>query len=128
MQIAEFFGVKNVKLQLRGDYPTIQTLFTRIHDIPFQAGPPQLLHHGTTERIAFPELDSNNQVQIVGTKGKYTVIRTTQPLKLDKMAMNLALTNRMDSWSGVSGAYGSTKALCMTLVESTASAILHAEL
>jgi hypothetical protein len=65
----------------------------------------------------------NNQVQILGSKGKYYVERSVQPAGIGKMAMNMALNEISDGWSGMSGAFGGTKKKCMELVTKTAETI-----
>lgn len=122
MGIGEMLGVKSVKLELKGNY-TFEELFEKIKDVEFEAGKPSLVKNGFAWVIAFPELDRNNQVQILGNKGKYQVTRSVQPAGVDKMLANMALDSLTDGWSSMSGGLGNTKKLCMELVEKTANTI-----
>ena len=123
MGIGEAFGVKMIKLNLQGDYPEMKDLYERIKDTEFEAGKPELFKNGFAWIIIFPELDRNNQVQILGSKGKYYVERSVQPAGIGNMAMNMALNEISDGWSGMSGAFGGTKKKCMELVTKTAETI-----
>lgn len=122
MGFGEMFGVKQVKLNLKGDYPTMESLYEAIKDLDFEAGKPQLVKQ-IAYVIAFPQLDRNNQVQILGGKGKYTVSRSVQPAGFDKMIGNMALDKVTGGWASVSGAFGDTKKRCMELVGKTAETI-----
>jgi hypothetical protein len=73
--------------------------------------------------IAFPQLDNNNQVQILGANGKYSVQRSVQPVGVDKMLMNMALDNLTGGLTSLSGAFGDTKKRCMELATKTADTI-----
>lgn len=122
MGLGEMFGVKQIKLNLKGDYPTMESLYEAIKDLEFEAGKPQLVKQ-IAYVIAFPQLDRNNQVQILGGKGKYTVTRSVQPAGIGKMIGNMALDEVSNGWSSMSGAFGNTKKRCMELVEKTAETI-----
>ena len=89
----------------------------------FDAGEPSLVKNGFAWVIVFPQIDRNNQVQILGTKGKYSVQRSVQPAGVDKMLSNMALDKLTGGWSGLSGALGNSKKLCMELVVKTAETI-----
>lgn len=122
MSIGEALGVKSEKLKLSGDY-SVEALYEKIKDVPFEAGQPQLVKNGFAYIIAFPELDRNNQVQINGFKGSFSVQRSPQPAGLNKMAGNMALDQLTDGLSSLSGAFGNKKKLCMELVTKTAETI-----
>lgn len=123
MGFSEMMGVKQVKLTLKGNYETIQELFEKIKDVEFEAGKPALIKQGFAWIIFFPKLDRNNQVQILGSKNKYSVVRSTQPAGLDQLLANVALEHLTDGFSGMTAAFGGTKKRCMALVESTAKVI-----
>lgn len=118
MGLGEMLGVKQVKLKLKGDYPKMKDLYEAIKDLDFEAGKPELVRL-LADVIAFPELDRNNQVQILGSKNKYYVTRSVQPAGFDKMLKNELLDELTDGWSSLSGGFGKTKKRCMELVDST---------
>ena len=89
----------------------------------FEAGVPSLVKNGFAWVIAFPQLDNNNQVQILGANGKYSVQRSVQPVGVDKMLMNMALDKLTGGLTGLSGAFGDTKKHCMELATKTADTI-----
>lgn len=123
MGIGDMLGVKVEKLDLKGNYQTMQELYEKIRDVKFDAGQPSLVKNGLAWVIAFPQIDRNNQVQILGYKGKYSVQRSTQPAGVDKMVKNMALNSLTDGWAGLSGAFGDAKKRCMDLVGKTAATI-----
>lgn len=123
MGIGEVLGIKSLKLNLRGSY-TIEELYDKIKDVPFDAGTPALVKNGFAWLIVFPQIDRNNQVQIIPTlKGKFVVQRSPQPAGLGNMAKNMALETLTDGWSNVSGVIGNKKRLCMELTEKTAATL-----
>lgn len=122
MGIGELFGLKQIKIETKTKM-TIQEFYEKIKDTPFDAGEPQLVKNGFAWVIAFPEVDCNNQVQILGDKGKFYVTRSAQPAGLGKLARNMALGHLTDGWFGMSAAFGSNKKLCMHLTERTAETI-----
>lgn len=127
MGLGEAFGIKQVKLSLKGDYPTMESLYEAIKDLEFEAGRPELVKQ-IAHVIAFPQLDLNNQVQIIGGSGKYRVTRSVQPAGVEKLVGNMALDKATGGWSSVSGAFGDTKKRCMQLVDSTVETITKAEI
>ena len=64
MGLGEMMGVKNVKLELKGNYATLADLLEAMKDIQFEAGVPELTKHGIGAVIVFPPVDRNNQVGI----------------------------------------------------------------
>lgn len=124
MGIGEMMGVKIAKLQLKGDYPEISDLYEKIKDVQFEAGKPELIKQGLGGMIiVFPQLDRNNQIWILGSKGKYMVERSAQPAGIDKMLGNMALEHLTGGLTGMSAAFGNTKKKCMELVDKTAETI-----
>ncbi len=123
MGIADLLGVRSEKLQLQGNIQTMEELYELIKDVPFEAGVPELHNTGFARIIIFPQLDRNNQVQIMGSRGKFTVNRSIQPAGLKNMLVNDMLNEISDGWSSMSGAMGDTKKLCMMLVTKTAETI-----
>ncbi len=122
MGLADIFGVRVEKLELKGNY-SMEELYERIKDVKFEAGVPSLVKNGFAWVIAFPQLDNNNQVQILGANGKYSVQRSVQPVGVDKMLMNMALDNLTGGLTSLSGAFGDTKKRCMELATKTADTI-----
>ena len=123
MGIGDVFGVKMLKLELKGDYPEMKDLYEKIKDTEFEAGKPELFKNGFAWIIIFPQIDRNNQVQILGSKGKYYVERSSQPAGVGKMAMNMALDKLSGGWTGMSGVIGDSKKKCLELVTKTAETI-----
>ena len=122
MGLGDMLGVRVEKLNLKNDY-SIEELYEKIKDVEFEAGKPELVKNGLAWIIVFPQLDRNNQVQILGGKGKYTVQRSVQPAGLDKLAANMALEKLTGGLTGFSGAFGDTKKRCMELATKTAAQI-----
>lgn len=122
MGISDMLGVRTEKVECRS-VSTLEELYEKIKDVPFEAGKPELVKNGFAWIIAFPQLDRNNQVQIAGNKGKFTVMRSTQPAGVGKMLGNMMLDELTDGWSSMSAAFGNTKKLCMELTTKTAETI-----
>ena len=108
MGLGEMMGVKNVKLELKGNYATLADLLEAMKDIQFEAGVPELTKHG------------------IGAKGKFTIMRSAEVAGLGNMAKNAVLDTLTDGWSSVSGAFGNKKKRCMELVDITAKEIKEA--
>ena len=109
MGLGEMMGVKNVKLELKGNYATLADLLEAMKDIQFEAGVPELTKHGIGAVIVFPPVDRNNQVWITGAKGKFTIMRSAEVAGLGNMAKNAVLDTLTDGWSSMSGAFGNKK-------------------
>ena len=123
MGIGEMFGVKTIKVCTSSPY-SLEEFFEKIRDTAFDAGKPALVKDDLTYVIAFPQIDRNNQVQIVGSKGMFYVQRSVQPAGIDKMVANMALEKLTDGLTGLSGAFGGAKKKCIELVQNTADIIL----
>ena len=126
MGLGEMMGMKNVKLELKGNYATLADLLEAMKDIQFEAGVPELTKHGIGAVIVFPPVDRNNQVWITGAKGKFTIMRSAEVAGLGNMAKNAVLDTLTDGWSSMSGAFGNKKKRCMELVDITAKEIKEA--
>ena len=116
-------GVKNVKLELKGNYASLAELLDAMKNVKFEAGVPELTKHGIGSVIVFPPVDRNNQVWITGAKGKFTVMRSAEVAGLGNMAKNAILDSLTDGLSSMSAAFGNKKKRCMELVEITAKQI-----
>ena len=123
MGIGEMLGVKNVKLELKGNYATLAELLEAMKGVTFEAGKPELTKHGLGQVIVFPPLDRNNQVWITGAKGKFTIMRSAEVAGLGNLAKNAALDALSDGWTSLSGVIGDKKKHCMELVDITAREI-----
>lgn len=126
MGFGEMMGVKNVKLELKGNYATLAELLEAMKTVTFEAGPPELTKHGIGSVIVFPPVDRNNQVWITGAKGKFNVMRSAEVAGLGNMAVNAVLDTLTDGLSSMSGAFGNKKKRCMELVDITAREIKEA--
>ena len=122
MGISDLLGVRIEKVECKS-VQTLEELYEKIKDVPFEAGKPELVKHGFAWVIAFPQLDRNNQVQIIGNKGKFTVQRSTEPAGVGKMVKNMVLDELTDGWSSMSAAFGDTKKRCMELTTKTAEVL-----
>lgn len=123
MGIGEILGVRTIKISTSSPY-SLEEFFEKIKDTPFDAGKPALVKDGLTYVIAFPQIDRNNQVQIIGNKGLFYVQRSVQPAGIDKMVANMALEKLTDGLTGLSGAFGGAKKKCMKPAQNTADIIL----
>lgn len=122
------FGVTLIQIKPRNTY-TIEELFEKIKNVPFEAGQPQLLRYAMAQAICFPEQDRNNQVQIsVDKKGRINVMRSPQPMALEKVAKNLALDQLTGGLSGMSMLGGKKKKLCEQLTKRTAEQLKELDL
>lgn len=128
MGIKDILGVRNEVLTFQREMQQIEDLYECIRNVPFEAGKPQLVKSGLTSIIVFPEIDRNNQVQIMGKNGKYTVVRSVQPAGIGNMAKSMALDHLTDGWSSMSGSMGKKKKLCLELVTKTAETIRKLDL
>lgn len=122
MGLGELLGIKMIKIDTKTKM-TMQELYAKIKDVRFEAGKPLLLSNGFASIIAFPEIDRNNQVQILGDNGKFYVTRSVQPAGIGNFVKNAALEHLTDGLSGMSAAFGSAKKLTMHLAEETAKTI-----
>ena len=120
MGLGEMMGVKNIKLELKGNYASLAELLEAMQNVKFEAGIPELTKHGIGSVIVFPPVDRNNQVWITGAKGKFTVMRSAEVAGLGNMAKNAILDSLTDGLSSMSAAFGNKKKRCMELVEITA--------
>lgn len=127
MGFGEMLGVKVAKLNLKGNYETMEQLYEAIKDIQFEAGTPALVKHGFNQVIVYPEQDRNNQVWIMNAgKGKFQVMRSSEVAGLGNVVKNAVLDDLTDGWSSMSGAFGNKKKRCMELVDITAKQIEEA--
>ncbi len=124
MGLGDMLGIRQEKVMFKGSFANVSELFEAIKDVEFEAGKPALVKSGPAFVLVFPQLDRNNQVQILpGLKGSFIVTRSTQPAGLGNMIKNDLLNAATDGWSTMSGAMGNTKKRCMELVTKTAETL-----
>ena len=121
-------GIKKVKVVLKNDY-TVDTLFEAIKDHEFTPGKPKLVKHAFTNVICFPEVDRQNQVQIIPamTQGakpgpKWTIMKA-EAAGLENVAANVAVEVLTDGWGNLGSLGGSNSKLCEKQVEAVAKEI-----
>lgn len=124
MGLGDMLGIRQEKVTFKGTYANVTELYEMIKDVEFEAGKAMLVKSGIAYIIVFPQLDRNNQVQILpGLKGTFIVTRSVQPAGLENMLKNDLLNAATDGWSTMSGAMGNTKKRCMELVTETAKTL-----
>lgn len=128
MKILEIVGIKSIKLELKGNYATLEELFEAMKPLTFKAGVPKLKKNIIGFVIAFPPVDRNNQVWITGSQGKFNIARSAEVVGLGNFAKNYALSTLSGGWSRTSGVIGKNKKRCMELVDITAREIKEAEI
>ena len=127
MGIGEMLGVKKAKLNVKGEYPTLEAFYEAIKDIKFEAGQPVLTKHGLGKVIVFPQQDRNNQVWILNSgKNKFQGMRSAQVAGVGNMVKDAVLDELTDGLSSMSAAFGKSKKRCMELVDITAREIENA--
>lgn len=126
MGIGTFFGIKTAKI-VTNEKMSLEELYQKIQDVPFEAGKPEFVKHGFNNVIAFPKIDRENQVWIIGKDGKFTIQRSTIIAGVGNMIKNDLKAELMDGLTGgISGmisTFGSPKKTCMALVDKTADTI-----
>lgn len=126
MKILEIAGIKSIKLELKGNYATLEELFEAMKPLTFEAGVPKLKKNIIGFVIAFPPVDRNNQVWITGSQGKFNIARSAEVVGLGNLAKNYALSTLSGGWSRTSGVIGKNKKRCMELVDITARELKEA--
>ncbi len=118
------FGFKIKKVKLQNEY-TLEELYEKIKDTEFAAGKPAFVKHGFANIIAFPALDSHNQVQILpGSLKKQSnafQVLKAEAAGLDNMVGNIAMDELTDGLLSIRGVLGKNAKKIETLVEETAA-------
>ena len=110
MGFGEMLGVKVAKLNLKGNYETMEQLYEAIKDIKFEAGTPALVKHGFNQIIVYPQQDRNNQVWIMNVgKGKYQVMRSSEVAGPGKVVEKAGLGDLTDGGGRQSGGFWKKK-------------------
>lgn len=110
-------GIKQIKVVLKNDY-TVDTLFEAIKDHEFAPGKPMMVKHAFTNVICFPEVDRQNQVQIVpalsqGAKAgpKWTVMKA-EAAGMENVAKNAAIGALTNGWGNLGSLGGKNSKIC----------------
>ena len=112
------FGVKMKTIKTSRDY-TVEEFFDAIKDKEFEAGKPEYVKQGLAYLIAFPALDSQNQVQIVRLgKGKFMVQKAEQA-GVGNLLKNAAIDSATGGIFGMKKMVGQNAKRCEELVEIT---------
>ncbi len=117
------FGFKMKTVKFQNSY-TLEELYEAIKGTTFAAGQPSLVKHGMATIIAFPALDSHNQVQILSTSMKkesdsYRVMKA-EAAGLENTAANMVLEGLTDGLFGLKSAFGGNAKKIEKMVEETA--------
>ncbi len=117
------FGFKIKTVKFKQNY-TLEQLFDLIKDTEFPAGRAQLVKHGLATIIAFPALDSHNQVQIISASMKkesnsYRVMKA-EAAGVSNMVGNMAIDELTDGLFGIRSVLGKNAKKIEKLVEDTA--------
>ena len=119
-------GVKMIKIKTKEEY-TLEELYHKIQDIPFQAGIPSYVKHGFNYVIAFPPEDRENQVWIIKSKGGFTVQRSVVIAGISEMIKNSVSADILNELSnGITGTismFGKPKKNCMAHCDDVAEKI-----
>jgi hypothetical protein len=112
------FGIKIKRIKTANNY-TIEEFFEAIKDKPFTAGEPFLTKHGFIKMIAFPALDSRNQVQIIyAGKNKFQV-QKSEEAGIGNAVANSVIDDLTGGISGLKGMVGKNSKRCEELVDIT---------
>ncbi len=117
------FGFKMKTVKFSRAY-TQEELFEAIKDTEFAAGKPSLVKHGLATIIAFPPLNSHNQVQILSTSMKkesdsYRVMKA-EAAGVDTMVSNMVVDELTDGLFSLRGVFGKGAKTIEKMVEDTA--------
>ncbi len=118
------FGFKIIKVKFQNAY-TLEALFELIKDTEFAAGKPELVKHGMATIIAFPALDSHNQVQILPAVMKKEA-NAFNVMKAEQAGLKTALGNELldkltGDLFGLKSVMGKNSKTIVKLVEETAA-------
>ena len=114
-------GIKQVKFVTKNNY-TIETFYEAIKDHEFPCGQPKLVKQALALIIVFPEIDRQNQVQIIrgwfkGDEGNKFTVMKAEAAGLDNFAKNAALHALTDGWSSMGSVFGKNSKLCEKQVD-----------
>lgn len=117
--MAGFFGNKTVRVKVQKDY-TADEFYEIIKDHPFAAGKPEKIRYMMTDRIVFPALDKNNQIQIMKTGQKTWSVTKQEEAKGETLMANAALRGVIGWLTDIPKMFGENAKKAVALVEQTA--------
>ncbi|MCR4617368.1 MAG: hypothetical protein K5669_04170 [Lachnospiraceae bacterium] len=120
------FGFKMKKVVTKNEY-TPEELYEAIKDHEFTPGKPMWVKHAFTNIICFPEVDRQNQVQILpafmagnGKKGNKWNIQKAEAAGTENVVKNAAIGFITDGWGNLGSLGGKNSKLCEQQVEAVA--------
>ena len=117
--MAGFFGSKNVRVKVQKDY-TADEFYEIIKDHAFAAGKPEKIRYMMTDRIVFPALDKNNQIQIMKVDQKTWAVTKQEEAKGETLVGNAALRGVFGWLVDIPKMFGENAKKAVELVETTA--------
>ena len=112
------FGIKVKKFVTKNEY-TPEELYEAIKEHEFTPGKPMWVSHMMTHVIAFPEVDRQNQVQILpgfiaskGKRGTKWTIQKAEAVGAENVAKNLAIGFLTDGMGNLGSLGGKNSKLC----------------
>ena len=117
--MAGFFGNKTVRVKVQKDY-TADEFYEIIKDHPFAAGKPEKIRYMMTDRIVFPALDKNNQIQIMKTGQKTWSVTKQEEARGETLLANAALRGAIGWLTDIPKMFGENAKKAVALVEQTA--------
>ena len=117
--MAGFFGNKSVRVKVQKDY-TADEFYEIIKDHAFAAGKPVKIRYMMTDRIVFPALDKNNQVQIMKTGQKTWTVTKQEEAKGESLVANAALRGAFGWIADIPRMFGENAKKAVELVDATA--------
>lgn len=109
-----FPGVLGTRLVLSHNF-TIEELFGRICQVPFEAGHPKLIKLGSSVRIIWPPMGRSSQIQIIRRGEDFYCRRCCWPVSLTGNRANCLLQCLLS----LIGTFGQKKRDCKALAEKT---------
>ncbi|MBR1861773.1 MAG: hypothetical protein IJ796_07935 [Lachnospiraceae bacterium] len=117
------FGIKFKKFVSKKEY-TPEELYEAIKDHEFTPGKPMWVKHMFTNIICFPEVDRQNQVQLLpafnaggGKRGNKWNLQKAEAAGGKNVAKNVALGIVSDGWANLGSLGGKNSKLCEQQVE-----------
>jgi hypothetical protein len=114
-----FGSNKTVRVKVQKDY-TPEEFYELIKDHPFAAGKPEKIRYMMTDRIVFPALDKQNQVQILKTGQKTWSVWKSEEAKVESAVMNGALFGAFGWLANIPAMFSENAKKCKELVDATA--------
>jgi hypothetical protein len=128
------FGIKIKKFVTQKEY-TPEELYEAIKDHEFTPGKPMWVSHMMTHIICFPEVDRQNQVQILpafmagnGKRGTKWNIQKAEAAGAENVAKNVALGIVSNGWANLGSLGGKNSKLCEQQVEAVLKEIQEMDL